>query len=71
MNATAVILQPDRIASLRRREAATAAAVQAIDDKISRLTLARRVRVIALNRIRCELARAQGAEPAVPESHES
>jgi|GEM_PF-2663352 predicted HTH domain antitoxin len=66
--ATAVISQADRITALRRREAATAAAVQAIDEKLARLTLARRVRAVALNRIRCELAREN--EPVAPDCHE-
>ena len=41
-----------------------------LDAKLARLGSARRDRAAALNRIRCELARALTAEPAAPESHE-
>ena len=68
MSATAITRQSDKTAELRRRETATAEAVHAIDEKLARLNLARRVRAVALNRIRCELAREN--ELVAPESHE-
>lgn len=66
--ATAVTSQPDRITALRRRASATETMIAAIDDKIARLALAKRVRATALNRVRCELAREN--EPVTPEHHE-
>lgn len=41
-----------------------------IDAKIARLCSARRDRAAALNRIRCDLAQAQKAEPAAPDNDE-
>jgi hypothetical protein len=60
---------PGHVALYRHRETATAAMIRQIDDKIYRLSAARRDRAAALNRIRCELARAT-TEPAAPDSHE-
>jgi hypothetical protein len=44
--------------------------IRQIDDKLSRLNSARIERVAALNRIRCELARALSAEQAASDRHE-
>jgi len=66
----ATVLPPDRPAVLRQREFATEAMIRQIDEKLTRLGTARRDRAAALNRIRCELARALIAGPAAPESHE-
>ncbi len=60
---------PPPVATLRRRESATAAMIRQIDDKIARLGNARRNRADALRNIRCELARAQSAEPAAPDHY--
>ena len=72
MNVLAVAARTtDVIALLRQRESANAAMLRQIDAKISRLCSARRDRAAALDRIRCELARAMKAEPVASESHES
>jgi len=55
---------------LRRRESAIQAMIRRIDDKLSRLNSARIERVAALNRTRCELARALRAEQAATVAHE-
>ena len=57
------------VVSLRRRESANEAMIRQIDDKLSRLNAARAERVAALNRIRCELARALNAEQVATERH--
>ena len=66
----AIVASPTQLAFLRRRELATKAMIRQIDAKLARLDSARRDRAAALNRIRCELARALAAEPAAPEIHE-
>ena len=58
------------IAALRRRESATEAMIRRIDEKLARLGSARRDRAAALNRIRCELVRAQEAAPVTSALHE-
>ena len=58
------------ILPFRLRESATQAMIWQIDDKLARLNSARIERVAALNRIRCELARALRAEQAASDSHE-
>lgn len=62
--------RPGRLIVLRRRESVTEATIHQIDEKLARLGSARRERAAALNRIRCELARALVAEPAASENHE-
>lgn len=64
------VQRPDRPAVLRQRESATEAMIRQIDGKLARLSSARRDRAGALNRIRCELARALPAEQVAPENHE-
>lgn len=59
-----------RLVPLRHRESATEAMIRQIDDKLSRLNSARTDRVAALNRIRCELARALSAEQVASDRHE-
>jgi hypothetical protein len=65
----AIARQPGRIALLRQRESATEAMIRHIDEKLARLGSARRDRLLALNRIRCEIARALLGEPAAPDYH--
>jgi hypothetical protein len=60
----------DRTAPLKRRISNTEAMIRQIDDKISRLSSARSERIAALNRIRCELARALSAEQVATDCHE-
>lgn len=67
---TATTTTHDRAGPLRHRVSATEAMIQQIDDKLTRLNSARIERVAALNRIRCELARALSAEQAAAERHE-
>ena len=52
------------IAALLRRESATEAMIRQIDEKLLRLDSARRNRMAALKRIRCELAQAHEAKQA-------
>ena len=61
---------PRLLSSFQQRESATVAMLRQIDDKLARLATARRERAAALQRIRCEIARAIGAEPAAPERRE-
>lgn len=70
MNASTNPHQSSPIVALRRRESATEAMIRQIDEKLSRLDAARHDRVAALNRIRCELVRAQKAESAAAEFYE-
>jgi hypothetical protein len=60
----------DRLTCLRQRASATATMLRQIDNKLARLDSARCDRAAALNRIRCELARALAAEPVAPARHE-
>ena len=66
----ATATRPDRLAVLRHRESTTESMLHHLDDRLARLGSARRDRAAALNRIRCELARALAAEPAAPENDE-
>jgi predicted nucleic acid-binding Zn-ribbon protein len=59
----------NRVTSLREREATAVDQVRRIDDKLIRLQNARRERAAALDKIRSDLARAQGAGSGVTESH--
>ena len=59
------------IAPLRRRESTTEAMIRQIDEKLLRLNTARAERAVALNNIRCELARALLAEQAASERNET
>ncbi len=66
---TAITSGPSRVVPLRFRVSATEAMIRQIDDKLTRLNSARTERVAALNRIRCELARALSAEQDAAERH--
>jgi hypothetical protein len=60
---------PDHV--LRERESSLSQMVQQIDAKLIRLRTARNARVVALNRIRTELARAMlHGRPVRPDFHE-
>ncbi len=48
---------PPAVEALRRREVATEASIQAIDQKVSALALAKKVRVAALTNVRSEISR--------------
>lgn len=66
---TATTSGTSRVVPLRRRVSATEAMIRQIDDKLTRLNSARTERVAALNRIRCELARALSAEQDAADRH--
>ena len=68
---TATTTAHDRAGPLRHRVSATEAMIQQIDGKLARLNAARLDRANALNRIRCELARALSAEQAATAHHEN
>lgn len=55
--------------ALRKREARTAAMVNGLDAKLSRLALARQDRAIALQNLRRELAQAFPAASVAPATH--
>ena len=66
----APLTNPSRLLLARRRETATEKMIRSIDEKIVRLSSARRDRAVALQKIRCELARATMAGQVALDVHE-